>query len=136
VRGDRVTEGLTDQGLRGGVGGDDLAEVLRVVGRPAAQGALHRRRGARRDVSDSDSGDAPSWFLHPFPATMDSWRTIMEHTESTLTFGFRPIIAIFWALDFTGQMGFKAHFLPIHLCLALSCVIVLLSDNTTIIRMN
>lgn len=62
MRGDRVTEGLTDQGLRGGVGGDDLAEVLRVVGRPAAQGALHRRRGARRDVSDSDSGDAPSFL--------------------------------------------------------------------------
>jgi hypothetical protein len=47
----------TDRGLGGGVGRDELAEVLRVVARPAAQRASHRRGREVCAVSD-DSGQA------------------------------------------------------------------------------
>jgi hypothetical protein len=48
ARNDEKEGELTDRGLRGGVGRDELAEVLRVVARPTAQGASHRRLLRRR----------------------------------------------------------------------------------------
>jgi hypothetical protein len=48
ARNDEKEGELTDRGLGGGVGRDELAEVLRVVARPTAQGASHRRLLRRR----------------------------------------------------------------------------------------
>jgi hypothetical protein len=41
---------LTDRGLSGGVGRGELAEVVRVVRRPAAERAPHLRAAAARLV--------------------------------------------------------------------------------------
>ena len=50
-------EVLTDRGLSGGVGRDELAEVVRVVRRPPAEWAPHLRAATARLV--------PWWFVEP-----------------------------------------------------------------------
>jgi hypothetical protein len=85
ARNDEKEGELTDRGLRGGVGRDELAEVLRVVARPASQGASHRRR--RCWVLAVISVPSPSPATDPAPFFSPQ---VVAETESSVCCNLCP----------------------------------------------